>query len=100
MSERKGHVAHAHPFGDPGGFSEKHQHRPAARLPDYFQIHPTDALAPTRAQRLHAGFLGGETRGVPFGAIAESLAVGDLTGCEDALLEARPKRLQGLLDAL
>ena len=48
------------------GFAVKLKRGALALRAHRFDIAPADAMTPSRAQRLHSGFLGGEARGVAF----------------------------------
>ena len=64
-----------------------------------FDVTPADAVVPSGAEGLHAGFFGGEARGVVLGRRrAARVAVGALRFGEDALAEARRAR-QSFTDA-
>src|SRR6267154_559747 len=54
----------------------------------HFNIPPSDAATPSRAQRLHSGFLGGEARGIAFKTAGFSFAVTDFALGEDASKKA------------
>jgi len=79
-----GDALHSEVGGDFCGFAGEGDGGAAALFADYFEIHPADSTAPTRAEGFHGGFFGGETAGVAFELILEALAIFDFVGCEDA----------------
>src|SRR5579864_23609 len=81
------------------GAAPQNQLRFSARLMDYLDVEPTDAVAPTRAQRFEGGFLGGEARRVTFRFVLELLAVSDLFGRKHAASEALSVPIQHVLNA-
>jgi polyphenol oxidase len=85
--------------GDFCGFASEGHGRAAGLLADDFEINPADAAAPSRAERFHSRFLGGETAGVAFESVLEALAILDFIGRVDAAEEGRAVALDGRLDA-
>src|ERR1700674_54224 len=65
----------------------------------HFDIAPADAATPSRAQRLHPRFLGGQPRGIAFKAAGFSFAVTNFALSEDATKKAVAKPLDGFADA-
>ena len=65
----------------------------------HFDIAPADAATPSRAQRLHRGFFGGEARGIAFTAAGSSFAITDFAFGEDAKKKAVAKAFDALADA-
>src|ERR1019366_2312213 len=62
---------------------EKQRRLPAPQV-SHFEILPGDTVPPARADRLHAGFLGSEARGVAFVLVGLALHICDLRGRVDA----------------
>src|SRR5208282_1504032 len=65
----------------------------------HFDVAPPDAVTPSRAQRFHAGFLGGEARRVAFKAAGFSFAIKDFANGENAMKKAVAEPLNALADA-
>jgi hypothetical protein len=85
--------------GDFRGFAGEGHSGAAALLAAYFEIDPANAAAPSGAQRLHGGFLGGEAAGVTLKFIFETLAIFDFVGRKDAAEKWLAVSLDGRLDA-
>src|SRR5690606_3099486 len=78
---------------------ERHRRRPGPQV-DHAHVGPVDAAARhAGAQRLGAGFLGGEALGVAGGAVGLALGAGPFGLGEDAPGEALAEAFEGLLDA-
>src|SRR5208283_679817 len=80
-------------------FTVKLNGRTLAFWPHHFDIAPADAVTPSRAERLHPGFLGGEARGIAFKAAGFSFAVPHFALGEDAVEKAIAKALDAFADA-
>ena len=88
-----------HAFEMTSGAPVQHYRRPPRRLVDHAHVAPVGALAKTGAQRLGAGFLGGEALGIGGRALGASLRFALLNLGEHALNEALTEAFEGLLDA-
>src|ERR1035437_8958957 len=71
------------------------QRRLSAPQVGHFEILPGDTAAPARADRLHAGFLGGEARGVSLVLVGLALHVRDFRRRVDAADEFLSVALDG-----
>jgi hypothetical protein len=65
-----------------------------------FNIAPADAMVPSRAQGLHAGFFGGEAGGVTLKTVGLALAVLDFAFRKDATKEAVAEAFDALANAV
>src|ERR1700675_775347 len=65
----------------------------------HFDIAPSDAATPSRAQCFHSRFLGGEARGIAFKAPGFSFAVTNFALSEDAAKKAVAEPLDSFADA-
>src|SRR5258708_37372195 len=65
----------------------------------HFDISTPDAATPSRTQRLHPGFLGGEPRGIAFKPGSFSIAVTDFAVGADATKKAVAEPLDAFADA-
>src|ERR1700689_3996420 len=91
MSERKRNILRAQLSRNRRRFAMKLQRGTLALRAHHFDITPADAATPSRAQRLHPGFLRSEARGISFTAVGLPLAITDFAGSEDALQETVAK---------
>lgn len=66
----------------------------------HFDIAPPDTAAPSRTERLHSGFLGGEARGIAFKAAGSLFAITDFALGENAAKKAVAKPLDAFADAM
>src|SRR5882672_7605504 len=81
------------------GIAGQYQGRLARRQVDHPEVAPEHAGAKAGAERLGAGFLGGEALGIAGGAAGPRLRLAPLGLGEQALGEAAAETLQRLLDA-
>src|SRR5277367_3869585 len=66
---------------------------------NYFDVAPTHAVAPACAERFHAGFFGGEARGITFETGDFLFAIPDFAIGENAAQKTVPETLDALTDA-
>ena len=99
MGEGKSHVTDSEFRCDFGGAAMKFKSGPAGRQVNDFEIAPRDAAGPTGAERLHAGFLGGEASRVTLRAVGLAVGVSDFIGREDAFKETPSVPRDGFFDA-
>lgn len=99
MSERKRDIPGTQRRRDIRGCAMKLDGRALAFWPHHFDITPSYATAPTRAERFHSGFFGGEAGGITFKAPGPPFAVTDFSVGEDATKKAVAETLDGFADA-
>lgn len=99
VRDAEGDAFHAEAGGDFCGFASEGDGGAAALFADDFEIDPADAAAPAGAKRFHGRFFGGESAGVAFKLVLETLAIFDFVGRENAAQEGLTVALDGRFDA-
>src|SRR5208283_3362975 len=99
VGKREGDVFRAQLGRDGRGLTMKLKGGTLPLRPHHFDIAPADAVTPSRAERLHSGFLGGKARGIAFKAARFSFAVTDFAVGENAAKKAVAKALNAFADA-
>ena len=99
VGDREGDILRAEPGGDGRRLAVKLNRGTLASWAHDFDIAPADAATPSRAQRLHPGFLGGKARSIAFKAAGFSFALADFAFGEDAAEEAVSEALDAFANA-
>src|ERR1700690_2895560 len=85
--------------GELGRLAVESDGGPASGLTGDFNIAPANAVAPTGAESLHAGFFGGEAGRVALHAVGLGVAIANLAFGEHAVEEAGAMARQRVRDA-
>src|ERR1700722_1683253 len=85
--------------GDRRSLAVKLNGRALCLRTNYFYVAPAHAVAPARAERFHAGFFGGEARGIAFERGDFLFAVSNFALGENAAQKTVPETLDALTDA-
>src|ERR1700733_9403342 len=99
MGDRERYIADTELVGNLRCLAMEAKGRLARGQVGHFEILPPYAVAPSRADGLHAGLFGGEARGVALVAVRLPLHVSNLGGGINALRKARPESFDRRLDA-